>query len=263
MTNACARIAPLNSEPVARSNVIALALIAGIGAALAFKSRGVFDSGDALLPVAPIDDDTGQPDVGALVEDPSVYNEGFYEPWSDDMASQVITDASEADRLAAFLYMIRASEHVFPRDVVNDACYSIFYGGAVFLNASDHPVITGELKGVRLPDKMCRDAGFGPGCVSTAAGAYQIIKPTWQRVRQAGTWGPRLPDFSRESQDEAARRILIMVGALDAVQAGDFDAAIARASTQWASLPKATANQNPRTWQYAIERYNEALTGFA
>lgn len=248
---------------MARSNVIALALIAGIGAALAFKSRGVFNSGEALLPVTPLDDETGQPDVGAVVDDPSVYNDGYYEPWSDDMTPQVIADAPPADRLGAFLYMIRASEHQFPRDVVNDACYSIFFGGAPFVNMADHPVITGELRGVRLSDKMCRDAGFGPGCVSTAAGAYQIIKPTWQRVRQAGTWGPRLPDFSRDSQDEAARRILLMVGALDAVEAGDFEEAIARASTQWASLPKATANQNPRTWQYAVERYNEALAGFA
>jgi hypothetical protein len=66
--------------------------------------------------------------------------------------------------LSAFLFMIRATEHVYPRDVLNDAAYSIFYGGSKFSNFSDHPVLTGEKKGVPLPDNFCRAAGLKPGC---------------------------------------------------------------------------------------------------
>lgn len=246
-----------------RSRTLTLAILAGIGAALALGSRGAFASAWANdLSVVPIDEDSGEPDVGQIVADPSVYNEGFYEPWQD-FEGIMIDDATPEQRLAAFLYMIRASEHRFPQDVDNDACYALFYSGIPFVNMSDHPVLTKELRGVRLSDAMCRDAGFGPGCVSTAAGAYQIIRPTWERVRASGAWGVRLGDFSKASQDEAARRILQMVGALDHVLAGDFESAIGAASTQWASLPKATANQNPRSWQFATARYNEALAGFA
>lgn len=234
------------------------ALILGViaaGAALVYASRGT------LFSATPIDDETGAPDVGSTGEDTAADNWRPIDAFTDDAeVSMNNAEATPEQRLSAFLYMIRASEHVFPRDVVNDACYGIFYSGLPFTNFSDHPVLTGERVGVKLPDAMCRNAGFSPGCVSTAAGAYQIIKPTWIRVRMAGTWGPRLPDFTPESQDEAARRILQMVGALDAVLAGDFETAIHKASGQWASLPRSTAKQGPKSMQYALARYDEGLS---
>ena len=158
--------------------------------------------------------------------------------------------------VAAFLYMIRATEHTFPRDVETDACYNIFYGGSVFKDLSDHPVITGEKKGVPLAAATCRASGLKPGCVSTAAGAYQIIKPTWVGVRDQL---PRLPDFSPSSQDEAARRLLDQVGALELIRAGDITGGINRASKLWASLPGSMAKQNPRAIQYALDRFAEGL----
>lgn len=168
-----------------------------------------------------------------------------------------------SDPVAAFLYMIRSCEHLYPRDVVDtDAAYRTFYGGSRFSDMSDHPVATGEKKGVPLPPAMCRAAGFAGGvCVSTAAGAYQITLPTWREFRQAGAWGPRLPDFSAESQDEAARRILQRIGALRLIEAGDIEAAIKKASARWASLPGSTAQQHPKPLEFALARYNEA--GFA
>ncbi|NCA24618.1 MAG: hypothetical protein EBS91_08500, partial [Betaproteobacteria bacterium] len=51
-----------------------------------------------------------------------------------------VTDLSTD--VKAFLWMIRASEHRYPRDVVNDACYNIFYGGKIFQDLADHPVVT-------------------------------------------------------------------------------------------------------------------------
>ena len=164
----------------------------------------------------------------------------------DAMGFDMPTGVDLESQLAAFLYMIRSAEHV-PAAVRTGRDYATFYGGAQFKNFADHPVITGELKGVPLPDAMCAAAGLGPGCVSTAAGAYQIIKPTWQRIREAGRYGPRIPDFSPASQDEAARRLLIESGALAQLDAGNVPAAIQKASKLWASLPGSTAKQNPKS----------------
>jgi len=157
--------------------------------------------------------------------------------------------------LSAFLFMIRSTEHVYPRDVLNDAAYSIFYGGSKFSNFADHPVLTGEKKGVPLPDHFCTAAGLKPGCVSTAAGAYQLIKGTWTRLKAK----LNLPDFSPLSQDQAAVALLDESGALDLIYAGDIEGAIKKASKIWASLPGSTAQQNPKALAYAMNRFDEGL----
>lgn len=171
-----------------------------------------------------------------------------------------LSNATDEEKIAAFLYMIRCCEHVYPRDVTNNACYGIFYGGSYFTDFSDHPVITGEKVGVSLPAAMCVAAGYSDGvCVSTAAGAYQITKPTWNLLRAAGSWGPRLDDFSSDSQDEAARRLLSQIGALQALLAGDVPTAVTKASTKWASLPGSKAAQGPKTADYVVARFSEGL----
>lgn len=167
--------------------------------------------------------------------------------------------AELARRVSAFLFMIRACEHVYPRDVAGDAAYQIFYGGAKFYDLSDHPTITGEMKPVRLSDSVCAASGLGPGCVSSAAGAYQFIRPTWTRLRDLS---PRLPDFSPASQDEAATRLLDELGVIDLLRAGDVAAAVAKASGTWASLPGSKAQQGPKSAVYALDRFAEGL-GYA
>lgn len=162
-----------------------------------------------------------------------------------------------AASIAAFLFMIRACEHRYPTDVTNNAAYGIFYGGARFSDFSDHPVITGEMQPVQLSDNMCIAAGLEPGCVSTAAGAYQLIRPTWKRIREIS---PRLEDFSPQSQDEAAIRLLDECGALRLIESGDIEGAIAKASKIWASLPGSKAKQNPKAMAYALNRYNDGLS---
>jgi len=156
----------------------------------------------------------------------------------------------------AFLFTIRASEHRYPNDVTNDAAYHIFYGGRRFYDMSEHPVITGEMKPIVLPNHVCAAVKLNPGCVSTAAGAYQLIMPTWTRLRNK----LQLMDFSPASQDMAAVQLLDDIGALKLVQAGDIEAALAKASKVWASLPGSSAQQNPRTLQYALDRFSEGLT---
>lgn len=186
----------------------------------------------------------------------------WFQPGWDDWAPEYPPTGVDLDtpenRLRAFLYMIRGAEHTRD-DALSNRAYQTFYGGARFANMSDHPVITGERRGVRLPDNFCRAAGFNPGCVSTAAGAYQIIRPTWERVRRAGSWGPRLPDFTAASQDEAARRLLLECGALKNVYAGDFAPAVAKASRVWASLPGSTAGQGGRSFAQVQSYYDEGL----
>jgi len=159
------------------------------------------------------------------------------------------------DPLSAFLYMIRVAE-TGRRD---ESAYGIFYGGARFADWTDHPVETGIMSPVRLPDRFCRALNLSPGCVSTAAGAYQFILPTWRTLRQAGSWGPELPDFGIDSQDEAARRLLIQTGALRLLEAGDVRGAIARASRVWASLPGSTAQQGGKSLSEALALYDEGI----
>lgn len=166
-----------------------------------------------------------------------------------------IIDPNAQDVVGAFLYMIRASEHVYPRDVENDAAYGIFYGGSTFKNFADHPVNTGEKRGIPLPEAICKAAGLRPGCVSTAAGAYQIIRPTWNRLRDK--YG--FPDFGKDSQDAAAIYLLVESGAYDLLVAGDIEGAIKKASKIWASLPGNQYQQGPKSLAYAIDRFNEGL----
>lgn len=178
--------------------------------------------------------------------------------WPIESSEANVANQTLEQLLAAFLFMIRACEHVYPRDVENDAAYNIFYGGSVFTDMSDHPVLTGEMVGVPLPAEMCINAGYLDGkCVSTAAGAYQITKPTWISVRNYG--GSPIPAFDKAGQDEAARRILQMVGALPRIYAGDIPGAIVRASARWASLPGNKAKQNQRSMDYVMARFNEGI----
>ena len=77
------------------------------------------------------------------------------------------TDDTPADQAAvneaAFLAMIRQSE---------GADYTTCYGYShTISDMSDHPAVTGEWNGMGLSDTMCANAGFSPGCKSTAAGA--------------------------------------------------------------------------------------------
>ena len=164
--------------------------------------------------------------------------------------------------LAAFLETIARCEH--SQSVVDAGQdYTEFYGGAQFTDLSDHPVLTGELKGVQLPAAMCIAAGYADGvCVSTAAGRGQITVPTWKSIRQAGATSPSdayLGDFSAASQDEAMRRLLARCGALPYVYAGDLGNAVLHAAGTWASLPGSTAQQNPKGMDYVTAIYNAAL----
>lgn len=151
------------------------------------------------------------------------------------------TDMTTAQQnIAAFLTMLQEAEGTANRADPYAVCYGYAH---TIRNFANHPAITGEWRGERLSDGMCRNAGFGPGCVSTAAGAYQLIKPTWMSAASA----LRLPDFSPSSQDAACIELIRRRGALEDVKAGRIASAITKCKNEWASLPGNYAKQGQRS----------------
>lgn len=155
-----------------------------------------------------------------------------------------------AANIAAFLNTIQWAEGTAQELNPYAVCYGYRHTISDF---SDHPAITGEWRGERLPDAMCANAGFGPGCVSTAAGAYQIIKPTWRNITAA----LGLRDFGPDSQDAAAVELIRRRGALEDVKAGRIVAAIGKCRNEWASLPGNYARQGQRSMGDLIACYQQ------
>ena len=106
---------------------------------------------------------------------------------------------------------------------------------------------------------MCANAGFGPGCKSTAAGAYQIIRPTWIRVRDR----LGLVNFDELSQDAAAIELIRQRGALEDVKAGRFGDAVRKCRQEWASLPGNSARQGQRSFDTLAAWFAGAGGAFA
>lgn len=131
-------------------------------------------------------------------------------------------NATAASNRAAFLAMIRKSE-----GTAGPNGYRTFYGGSLFSDLSAHP----------------NTAHTAAGITSTAAGAYQFLFRTWEECRRA----LNLPDFMPDSQDAAAVFLIKRRGALPDVDAGNFAAAVAKCSKEWASLPGAGYGQHENT----------------
>lgn len=164
---------------------------------------------------------------------------------AETIMNQVTEQASTTDQdtagknVDAFLQVIRQSEGTASAVDPYAVCYGYHH---TIKNFDDHPAVTGEWRGEVLSDGMCANAGFGPGCVSSAAGAYQIIKGTWLRIK--GKLG--LPDFGSTSQDAAAVELIRARGALEDVKAGRVADAIKKCRNEWASLPGNYAKQGQR-----------------
>lgn len=98
---------------------------------------------------------------------------------------------------------------------------------------------TREWAGEPLTDKQCIDAGFKPGCISSAAGRYQINLPTFERLRTLlNTVG-----FGPQVQDDMAIQLVKEQGALELVMGGQVTNALEKCSGIWASLPGSTSGQ--------------------
>lgn len=154
-------------------------------------------------------------------------------------------------QIAAMLQAIKKAEGTADRGDPYRVCFGYRHTISSF---ADHPAVTGEWVGERLSDFHCKKAGFGPGCISSAAGAYQFIKPTWLRLKGRLS----LPDFSPASQDAAATELLRERGALARLEVGDFAGAVAKAKEEWASLPGAGYGQGERSIAWLTARFTEA-----
>lgn len=176
---------------------------------------------------------------------------------AESLMNQLTEQAATVDldtasrNIAAFLQLLYQSEGTASAPNPYAVCYG--YGHTI-TDFSDHPAVTGEWRGERLPDAMCANAGFGPGCVSTAAGAAQIIKPTWLSVKKA----LGLPDFGHESQQAAYIELIRRRGALEDVKAGRIAAAVSKCRNEWASLPGNYAKQGQRDLSTLLAWFDQA-----
>ena len=125
--------------------------------------------------------------------------------------SRVTRDLLDNANVRAFLRVIREGE-----SGQTDAAYRVIVGGQYFTGFADHPRIFGT-------------------ATSTAAGAYQITRSTWDWIRPL----MKLADFSPANQDFAAVGLIAYRGALADVIRGDLAAAIPKLRNEWTSLPGA------------------------
>lgn len=139
--------------------------------------------------------------------------------------SQEFVDMNSEQNLAAFLKLIRQAESA-------DDYYALV-GGGQFIGTTDHPALTGEFAGIRMPD----------GRLTTAAGAYQITRTTWKDLGGAERYG----DFLPRSQDIAAVDLIKRRGALDDVTQGRFDVAVTKLRNEWEAFARMLAGNYPIT----------------
>jgi muramidase (phage lysozyme) len=141
----------------------------------------------------------------------------------------------------AFLAMIRWSEGT-SRIPNSDNGYRVLVG-----STPTHPILFDDYS--KHPDV------YNPRFNSTAAGAYQIIFPTWSGLCvQLG-----LNDFSPATQDAMASFLVAHeCGALGAVQSGDFASAVALCAREWASLPGSTSGQPQSVMDNLVAAYTGA-----
>ncbi len=111
------------------------------------------------------------------------------------------------------------------------ASWDTIVGGSKFSDFSRHPNVVG----LRTAE--------GP---STAAGRYQITGTTYREV------APKIgvTDFSPESQNQVAIELIRRNGALDDVLSGNYESAIKKLGSTWASLPTSPYSQPKRDWNF-------------
>lgn len=122
--------------------------------------------------------------------------------------------------------------------------YRIAFGGGTFDSLDSHPNM---LTVFTQTD--------GKANKSSAAGAYQFLKPTWDDV--SSKLG--LKDFSPRSQDIAALELINRAGALQDVLKGDTSAAFSKLGATWASLPSSPYAQPKRSPGFIEQALNAVI----
>ena len=148
------------------------------------------------------------------------------------MTRSDLQEALQHSNVRAFLHAIRLGE-----GTADELGYNRIVGGSIFTDDSKHPRVKVYIQKYDVH--------------STAAGAYQIIWPTWSGlVKQYG-----FTDFSPESQDEAAVALIAEKKALEDVKAGRLADAVEKVAQVWASLPGSTAGQRTESYAAVEQEY--------
>lgn len=176
--------------------------------------------------------------------------------------------------VAAFLEMTAKSEGVIGRVDVNGVpidpyriCYSPYrnaagmpWRGYIIRDLSDHPCVSRPGHAAEWAGESL--ASLGPSyahSISTAAGKYQITRPTWQGCQAI----LGLNDFTGPSQDDAAILLIKQKGALDLINGGRVADAVTMCRDIWASLPGSAAGQPQTRFADLMKYYGDAGGGFA
>lgn len=162
----------------------------------------------------------GEDDGDAAYEAPDLLDQAdaFLQEFTD--MNSIVSPEQQSRNLRAFMQMIRVSEGTAGPDG-----YRTIVGGSLFDDYSDHPRQKIWIQSI--------------GDYSSAAGAFQIIRRTWDGVQ--GKLG--LTDFSPASQDRACVELIRQRGGLRLAMNGEFTAAVQKCRKEWASLPGAGYNQ--------------------
>lgn len=127
------------------------------------------------------------------------------------------------------------------------ASYNTLVGGGTFTDTSTHPGNRGFIN---------------PRYNSSAAGAYQFIKGTWNSL--AARLG--LSNFTPRNQDIAAVALLDQRGGLEpllAEGAAGFDSALRAAGREWAGVPNSSLaaeyGQRSKSYSEGVQKFGEFL----
>jgi muramidase (phage lysozyme) len=146
-------------------------------------------------------------------------------------------------KIRAFLRAIRLGE-----GTADDNGYHRLCGGGDWKSLACHPAYAGWA-GWQSPRLKLR---------STAAGAYQINRPTWQSLG----YDHRSP-FAPAAQDAAAIKLLERYQAVDDILQGRTQDAVAKCARCWASLPGAGyPGQRELTLHVFLAEYEKRLNEF-
>lgn len=122
----------------------------------------------------------------------------------------------------------------------SDGGYKALVGGGTFDNYDDHPRIRVFLQKL--------------GIWSTAAGRYQILAKNFDYY--ADLLG--LSDFSPDSQDAIAIRMITERHALDDIDNGNIVQAVQKVNNLWASLPGNNYGQHTASIAALLQAYTDA-----
>jgi muramidase (phage lysozyme) len=141
--------------------------------------------------------------------------------------------------MQAFLDMLAVSEIGQKLLASSDNGYNVLVGGTLFSGYADHPRKVVDL---------------GKGLKSSAAGRYQILARYFDAYKKI----LGLKDFSPDSQDAIASKMVTEQRAIGDIEVGDVRKAITKCRNIWASLPGAGYGQHENKMDYLVDAYVKA-----